>query len=75
MLNTDLHNPNIRADKRMSMEGFVQNNANYGQDISGNINLPRDFLESLYASIRDDPINTSGGGPHSAVTVDRYRIP
>lgn len=71
MLNTDLHNPNIRADKRMSSEGFVLNNKNYGEDISGGQNLPRDFLESLYASIRDNPINTSGGGPHSSVTVDR----
>lgn len=71
MLNTDLHNPNIRSDKRMTCEGFVLNNTNYGPDISGDRDLPRDYLESVYASIKETPINTSGGGPDSAITIDR----
>ncbi|CAN0452733.1 unnamed protein product, partial [Discosporangium mesarthrocarpum] len=71
MLNTDLHNPNIRAEKRMTLEGFVRNNLNYGQDISGEQDLPRRLLESVYVSIRDNPIITCEGGPESGMTVDR----
>lgn len=33
MLNTDLHNPNIRPEKRMTPPDFVRNNRNYGKDI------------------------------------------
>lgn len=33
MLNTDLHNPNIRPEKRMTPGDFVRNNRNYGKDI------------------------------------------
>ncbi len=33
MLNTDLHNPNIRPEKRMTPADFVRNNRNYGKDI------------------------------------------
>ncbi|CAN0598368.1 unnamed protein product [Laminaria digitata] len=70
MLNTDLHNPNIRPENRMSCHGFFLNNANYGSDISGTLDLPRDFLESVYASIKEEPITTRGGGPDAAVTAN-----
>ncbi|CAN0388970.1 unnamed protein product [Hapterophycus canaliculatus] len=61
MLNTDLHNPNIRPEKRMSCDAFIRNNTNYGGDISGASNLPRDFLESVYTSIKEQPIAAFGG--------------
>lgn len=70
MLNTDLHNPNIRTEKRMSCDAFIQNNKNYGGDISGGHDLPRDFLESVYASVKDHPIATFGGGPDAPVTAN-----
>lgn len=70
MLNTDLHNPNIRPEKRMTCDGFFLNNANYGDDISGDQDLPRDFLESVYASIKEEPITTCGRGPDAPVTAD-----
>ncbi|CAN0339043.1 unnamed protein product [Ectocarpus sp. 4 AP-2014] len=69
MLNTDLHNPNIRPEKRMSCGAFVRNNENYGGDISGGRDLPADYLESVYTSIKEQPIATSGGGPDDAVTA------
>ncbi|CAM9861023.1 unnamed protein product, partial [Choristocarpus tenellus] len=73
MLNTDLHNPNIRPEKRMSLEGFVRNNANYGRDISGDNHLPRELLELVYTSIRDNPIVTCEGGAEGEMTIDRWR--
>lgn len=54
----------------MSCDAFIQNNKNYGGDISGGHDLPRDFLESVYASVKDQPIATFGGGPDAPVTAN-----
>ena len=47
MLNTDLHNPQIPHNKRMTKEQFLRNN----KGINDNEDLPRDYLESLYDEI------------------------
>lgn len=48
MLNTDLHNPTIREENRMTLDQFVKNNRgiNDGQD------FPREYLENLYFEIK-----------------------
>lgn len=48
MLNTDLHNPTIKADRRMTQEQFVKNN----RGINGGDDLPDDFLMELYDQIK-----------------------
>ena len=58
MLNTDLHNPNIRPEKKMTLEAYIKNNTNYGQDVSGDLDLPPEFIEAVYEEIRDREINT-----------------
>lgn len=52
MLNTDLHNPSIAEDKRMTLQQFIKNNRgiNDGED------LPEEFLIKLYGEIKDKPI-------------------
>lgn len=52
MLNTDLHNPQIREDKRMKKSDFVRNN----RKINGGADLPLPFLESIYDSISTNEI-------------------
>ncbi len=52
MLNTDLHNPNVRDDRRMTLEGFILNN----RSINDNNDLPRPFLEDIYHSIAANEI-------------------
>ncbi len=52
MLNTDLHNPNVRDDRRMTLEGFILNN----RSINDNSDLPRPFLEGIYRSIAANEI-------------------
>jgi brefeldin A-resistance guanine nucleotide exchange factor 1 len=52
MLNTDLHNPQIREDKRMKLEDFIRNN----RSINGGEDLPRPFLESIYECIAAEEI-------------------
>ncbi|RLN65228.1 hypothetical protein BBJ29_005235 [Phytophthora kernoviae] len=65
MLNTDLHNPNIRADKKMKLLDFIKNNKNYGQEVSKGLDLPEDFLTELYDTIAKDEIKTfEDGGKH-----------
>jgi hypothetical protein len=72
MLNTDRHNPNIREDRKMSMEQFVRNNTNYGQDVKQTRDLPRDFLESIYISIDTIPIRTEENDVSGAVTTEAW---
>ena len=40
MLNTDLHNPNIKAENKMSLGDFVKQNKNYGSEVSAGVDLP-----------------------------------
>jgi len=49
MLNTDLHNPNLK--KRMSCDDFIRNN----RGINDGDDLPLEFLQALYKSIRCNP--------------------
>ncbi|OWZ19865.1 hypothetical protein PHMEG_0005820 [Phytophthora megakarya] len=74
MLNTDLHNPNIRSDKKMKLPDFIKNNKNYGQEVSKGLDLPEDFLTELYSTIAKDEIKTfEDGGKHGEVTSDRWK--
>ncbi|KAL3669772.1 hypothetical protein V7S43_005152 [Phytophthora oleae] len=74
MLNTDLHNPNIRLDKKMKLIDFIKNNKNYGQEVSKGLDLPEDFLTELYNMIAKDEIKTfEDGGKHGEVTSDRWK--
>lgn len=53
MLNTDLHNPAIKEERRMTKDGFVRNNRGIcdGQD------LPQDMLTSIFDRIKENPIS------------------
>uniref|UniRef100_A0A7S2EHJ5 SEC7 domain-containing protein n=1 Tax=Ditylum brightwellii TaxID=49249 RepID=A0A7S2EHJ5_9STRA len=74
MLNTDQHNNNIRADRKMSVEDFVKNNTDYGRDITDpDKKLPRDFLVGIYNSIREEQIRTEGEGADGVMTVERWK--
>lgn len=53
MLNTDLHNPQVK--KRMSKEDFIKNN----RGINDNKDLDREFLESIYDDILENAIKMS----------------
>ena len=52
MLHTDLHNPSIKDDRKMTADQFVRNN----RGINGGQDLPMDFLVDLYCHIRDEEI-------------------
>uniref|UniRef100_A0A7S3P3I7 SEC7 domain-containing protein n=1 Tax=Amphora coffeiformis TaxID=265554 RepID=A0A7S3P3I7_9STRA len=53
MLNTDLHNPAIKEERRMTKDGFLRNNRGIcdGQD------LPAEFLSSIFDRIKKTPIS------------------
>jgi hypothetical protein len=74
LLNTDLHNANIREDRKMSRSDFVKNNVDYGRDITEKgKEFPVEFLEGIYDSIRDEEIRTEGEGADGAMTVERWK--
>jgi hypothetical protein len=58
MLHTDLHNPNIRPEKRMTCADFIKNNTNYGHEISKGKNLPPELLESIFKQISEEEFET-----------------
>ncbi|RLN72204.1 hypothetical protein BBJ28_00013882 [Nothophytophthora sp. Chile5] len=55
MLNTDLHNPQVKKNK-MSREQFVKNN----RGIDNGKDLPRRFLEEIYNDIAHNPMHIKG---------------
>ena len=74
MLNTDQHNANIREDRRMKKSDFVRNNTDYGKDITDpGKELPREYLEAIYDSIREEEIKTEGEGADGSMTVERWK--
>ena len=54
MLNTDLHNPAVRT--KMGVEAFVKNN----KGINAGADLPRAYLEGLYAAVAAEEIKARG---------------
>jgi brefeldin A-inhibited guanine nucleotide-exchange protein len=75
MLNTDLHNPQVK--KRMAKEDFVRNN----RGINDNKDLPPEYLHGIYDEIagneiklKDDPLASAANralNTASAVSVSR----
>jgi len=52
MLNTDLHNPTIADDRRMTADQFVRNN----RGINDGSDIPEHYLRELYRRIRAEEI-------------------
>ncbi len=74
MLNTDLHNDNIRPDRKMKIDDFVKNNTDYGRDITDpDKKLPREYLEGIYVRIKDEHIRTEGEGADGIMTFERWK--
>ena len=71
MLNTDLHNDNIRLDRKMKLVDFIRNNKNYGNEISDK-DLPETYLEGIYNAIKTEQIRTLGEGADGSMTVERW---
>ena len=53
MLNTDLHNPAIKEERRMTRDGFIRNN----RGISDGQDLPDEFLLGIFDRIKANPIS------------------
>ncbi|XP_035676473.1 IQ motif and SEC7 domain-containing protein 1-like isoform X1 [Branchiostoma floridae] len=62
MLNTDLHNPNIKRERKMKQENFVENLK--GVDAGGDI--PREILVGIYERISKTELKT---GPDHVTQV------
>ena len=58
MLNTDLHNPNMKPERRMQLKDFIKLNKNYGEMNHGQ-DLTDEFLIDIYKSIASEQIFTS----------------
>ena len=54
MLNTDLHNPSIKPERRMTLESFIRNNK--GISVDGG-DLPEDVLTGIFNRIKEKPFS------------------
>ena len=53
MLNTDLHNPAIKPERRMTKEGFIRNN----RGICNGADLPSELLTAIFDRIQSNQIS------------------
>jgi brefeldin A-inhibited guanine nucleotide-exchange protein len=54
MLNTDLHNPSIKPERRMTVDSFIRNNRGIGEN---GTDLPDDFLKGIFDRIKESPFS------------------
>jgi len=53
MLNTDLHNPSIKPERRMTIESFIRNN----KGIADGSDLPEEYLAGIFNRIKENPFS------------------
>jgi len=53
MLNTDLHNPNIKEEKKMTLDSFIRNN----RGIADGGDLPKEYLTGIFNRIKSNPFS------------------
>jgi hypothetical protein len=70
MLNTDLHNPHIRPEKRMTSLQYVQMNRYYSDEVNRGRSLPVHFLEKIYFEVRSQEIRISAEHAGAHLTED-----
>lgn len=54
MLQTDLHNPSIKEERRMTVDSFIRNNRGIGE---GGSDLTEDFLRGIFERIKKSPFS------------------
>lgn len=54
MLNTDLHNPSIKPERRMTLDNFIGTLRGIGDNGS---DLPKEMLEGIYGRIKERPFS------------------
>jgi hypothetical protein len=72
MLNTDLHNPNVRPDRKMTIDQFVKNNTFYGAELKQTKPIPRDYLEEIYKAISECQIRTERNDLSASMTPEMW---
>ena len=72
MLNTDLHNPNVRADRKMTIAQFIKNNSFYGEELNQTRNIPKDYLETVYESLSQVPLRTERNDLNASITPEMW---
>ena len=72
MLNTDLHNPNVRADRKMTIAQFIKNNSFYGEELNQTRNIPKEYLEEVYESLSLVPLRTERNDLNASITPEMW---
>lgn len=53
MLNTDLHSPSIKPERRMTVESFLRNN----RGIADGQDLPEEYMTGIFKRIKENPFS------------------
>lgn len=77
MLNTDLHNANIREDRKMSLKSFIKQNKYYSEEFNRGRELPEELLRSVYNEIKArrivPPLDSLGSAAAAELGADLWR--
>lgn len=71
MLNTDLHNPAIKEERRMTKDGFIRNN----RGIADGQDLPSELLFGIFERIKSNPISLKEDDDAREKTGDPVALP
>lgn len=72
MLNTDRHNVNIKSERKMTCEKFVQVNTNYGRDVNQTRPVEKEYLEGIYNEIGVSPLRTEPDDLSGVITTEMW---
>ena len=71
MLNTDLHNPSMKRNRRMTVQQFIKNN----RGINDGDDIPEEFLKDLYEEIKTKEIKVQAEvGEFFSTTKDMMNV-
>lgn len=70
MLNVELHNPNVKSEKRMKLEQFIKNFKSH----NGSREFPQEFLIEIYNSIKDNEIKVTEENENlTEITINSWK--
>ncbi|XP_071818365.1 uncharacterized protein [Apostichopus japonicus] len=70
MLNTDLHSPNVKSERRMKLDDFIKNLSG----IDDNCDVDREYLEGIYMRIKQKPYQPAEDHTNTVIRLERSVI-
>lgn len=70
MLNTDLHSPNVKSERKMKQEDFIKNLSG----VDDNCDVDREYLEGIYHRIKQKPFQPAEDHTNTVIRLEKSVI-